>query len=85
MPPASRALIDRPARTGRVSDSHSDHKEMQRLKADLERMRMYALALEDRCHRLWAGIPDSDGDRDPMVPYLALHASISLPDVDEMA
>ena len=79
MSPASRALIDRPARTGRVSDSHDDLTEMQLLRADLERMRLYALALEDRCHRLWAGIPDSDGDRDPMVPYLALHCSMVAP------
>ncbi len=85
MSPASRALIDRPARTVRGSGSHDDHTEMQRLRADLERMRMYALALEDRCHRLWAGIPDSDGDRDPMVPYLALHCSMAAPEAGSSA
>ena len=67
-----------------ASEVEMDHKEMQRLKADLKRMRMYALALEDRCHRLWAGIPDSDGDRDPMVPYLALHASMAMPDAGDL-
>ena len=81
MSPATRALMPRPARTGHVSETPADRSEMQRLAADLRRMRMYALALEERCHRLWATIPDSDGDRDPMVPYLALHASMAVPDV----
>jgi hypothetical protein len=77
---ASRTPMDRPVSIRPIGDAHDDSSEMQRLRTDLARMRMYALTLEDRCHRLWSAIPDSDGHRDPMVPYLALHVSMAVPD-----
>jgi hypothetical protein len=85
MSPASRALIDRPSRTGLFEDTRDVGPDLQRLRADLARMRMYALALEERCHKLWAGLPASDGDRDPLVPFLALHCSMATPDAGDPA
>jgi hypothetical protein len=85
MLPASRTPMDRPAPLGPTGDLPDDPAGVERLSADLARMRMYALALEERCNHLWSAIPGSEGASDPMVPYLALHCSMSVPDRGDLA
>ena len=85
MLPASRPPMDGPVPLSPIGDTTDETAELQRLRGDLARMRMYALALEERCNHLWSSIPGSDGGRDPMVPYLALHCSMSVPDTSEDA
>jgi hypothetical protein len=50
--------------------------ELDRLREDLARMRLYASVLEERCNRLWRYVPDTHGARDPILPFLALHCHV---------
>lgn len=52
------------------------------LRVALHRMRSYARALEQRCNRLWTYVPDTHGQRDPAVPFVASEFEISEVDRD---
>jgi hypothetical protein len=47
------------------------------LRLALARMRSYARALEQRCDRLWTYVPDTHGQHDPAVPFVASEHQVS--------
>ena len=69
-------MLDPGAETGRPDTSGDPLVEIRRLRRDLERMRIYAEALEERCNRLWTYVPDTHGAQDPVLPFVALHCHI---------
>ena len=50
---------------------------MDELQVALRRMRSYARALEQRCDRLWTYVPDTHGQHDPAVPFVASEYEVS--------
>lgn len=47
------------------------------LEMRLERVCAYALALEERCNRLWSYIPGNAGVIDPSLAYLAVEHGVT--------
>ncbi len=73
-------------KTDPLTATDDDHRAaIRRLTRDLERMRLYAQALEERCNRLWTYVPDTHGTQDPVLPFVALHCHIVTLDDDDQA
>lgn len=66
-----------PIHPRREGDSSQDE-----LRLALTRMRSYARALEQRCDRLWTYVPDTHGQHDPAVPFVASAHEVSDHDRD---
>jgi len=55
---------------------------LEELRQALARVRSYARALEQRCDRLWTYVPDTHGQHDPAVPFVATACDVTAVDLD---
>lgn len=65
-------MLDPGPTTDRPAPARDPEAEIHHLRHDLERMRMYAQALEERCNHLWTYVPDTHGTQDPVLLFVAL-------------
>lgn len=52
------------------------------LRLALSRICAYARALEQRCDRLWTYVPDTHGQHDPALPFVASACEVSALDLE---